>query len=122
TGSVLPLGTTSIYAFVDWDYLPLGVQWTYRWYLDGRIVASTTQQWNAGGVGRNYWMGISSPTALPEGSYAVEVLVGELPMFSSSVSIGSGTQPITGVQGASSDVFVSGTVVDAITGQGIPGA
>jgi hypothetical protein len=122
SGSVLPLGTSSIYAFVDWDFLPLGVLWTYRWYLDGRIIASTTQQWNAGGVGRNYWMGISSPGELPEGSYAVEVLVGELPMFSAAVSIGSGTQPVTGVQGASSDVFISGTVRDAITGEGVPGA
>jgi hypothetical protein len=67
-------------------------------------------------------MGIIAPDALPEGSYAVEVLVGELPMFSAAVSIGSGTQPLTGVQGASSDVFISGTVRDAVTGEGVPGA
>jgi S1-C subfamily serine protease len=122
TGSILPLGTTSIYAFVDWDYLPLGIPWTYRWYLDGQIVASRTQPWDEDGIGRNYWMSLSSPTPLPEGTYAVEVVVGELPLFSSIVSIGSGTQPTTGLQGASSDVFVSGTVIDAVTGDGIPGA
>lgn len=122
TGSVLPLGTTAIYAFVDWDFIPTGLLWTFRWILDGRIVASSTQPWDAGGVGQDYWMSLTSPEPLPEGAYAVDVLVADQPMFSANVSIGSGTQPQSGLQSPSDEVFVSGMVVDAVTGQSISGA
>jgi hypothetical protein len=122
TGKVLPLGTTSVFAFINWDLMPNNLLWSYRWYLDGRIVASNTQRWDAGGVGENFWLNISTIDSLPEGTYAVEVFVEDQPLFSESFSIGSGTQPQTGAQGESSDLFVSGTVIDAITGRGISGA
>ncbi|MBN1311416.1 MAG: trypsin-like peptidase domain-containing protein [Anaerolineae bacterium] len=122
TGSVMPLGTNTLYAFMDWDLMPNGTQWTYRWFLDGRLVASSTQAWNNGGVGENFWVSLSSDQALPEGSYAVEVLVENRPMFSKDVSIGSGTRPVSGEQQGSETVEISGTVIDALTGKGIPGA
>ncbi len=122
SGMTAPLGTTSLYAFVDWDMMPNNVTWTYRWFLDGRLVASSTQPWNAGGVGKGFWVGLVSEKPLPEGAYAVEVLVQGRPMFSATASIGSGTQPISGIQAESDEVLISGTVIDALTGEGIPGA
>lgn len=122
TGQVLPLGTTSVYAFVDWNFMPNNVWWTYRWYLDGRRIASSTQRWDAGGVGERFWISIDNAEALPEGTYAVEIFVEDQPILSKDFSIGSGTQPLTGAQGESEDLFVSGTVIDAVTGNGISGA
>jgi len=121
-GSVMPLGVNTLNAFVDWDLMPNGISWTYRWYLDGRLVASSTQPWDAGGAGNDYWVSLVSDQPLPEGSYAVEVLVESRPMFSANVSIGSGTQPLSGIQSASDEVIISGTVLDALTGEAISGA
>jgi S1-C subfamily serine protease len=122
TGTVMPLGTTALYAFVDWNLMPAGILWTYRWFLDGRLVASSTQQWNNGGVGENFWVSLSSDQPLLEGAYAVELLVGNRPMFSANVSVGSGTRPVSGEEQSSEAIEITGTVIDALTGQGIPGA
>lgn len=122
TGSVMPLGTNILFVFVDWDLIPTGTLWTYRWFLDGRLVASSTQRWDGGGVGSNLWMSLSSNQRLPQGSYAVEVILENRPMFSHSVAIGSGTQPQTGQEATTDEVFISGIVRDALTGTGISNA
>ncbi len=121
-GETMPLGITSLYLFIDWDLLPNGLPWTYRWFLDGRLVASSTQPWNAGGVGQNFWLSLNSKNPLPEGTYAVEVLIQNRPMFSANASIGSGTQPISGSGETSDEAMITGVVIDALTGRGIPGA
>jgi hypothetical protein len=122
SGINLPLGTNSIYAFVDWNVLPPDTEWTYRWFLDGRLVANSTQPWNAAASGTDFWLELARNAPLPEGQYAVEVLVKNQPMFSATATIGSGTQPVSGAQAESDEVFISGQVVDALTGEGIPGA
>ncbi len=118
----MPLGTGALYAFVDWDFMPIGTLWTYRWFLDGRLIASSTQPWNNNTVGQSFWVSLSSDEPLPEGTYAVEMLVANRPMFSANVSIGSGTRPVSGEEQASEAIEITGTVIDALTGQGIPGA
>ncbi|MBN1427847.1 MAG: trypsin-like peptidase domain-containing protein [Anaerolineae bacterium] len=121
-GSAMPLGTSTLYAFTDWDLMPNGTHWTYRWFLDGRLVAGSSQNWNNGGVGQNFWVSLFSDQPLPEGSYDVEFLVENRPMFSHNVTIGSGTRPVSGEIQESEAVEISGTVIDALTGQGISGA
>lgn len=121
-GNVLPIGAESIYLFFDWDLMPSRTRWTYRWFLDGRLVASRTQEWDAGGVGADYYVGLLSNEALPEGTYAVEVLVENQPKFSETINIGAGTQPLEGEQGETNEIFISGRVQDALTGEGIAGA
>jgi hypothetical protein len=118
----MPLGISSLYTFVDWDFMPNGLSWTFRWFLDGSLVASSTQNWNAGGVGKDFWVSLQSDSPLPEGVYAVEVLVENQPMFSKSVSVGSGTRPTSGTQAESDEVMITGTVVNALTQEGITGA
>lgn len=122
SGLTMPLGVNSIYAFTDWDAIPNGLDWTYRWFLDGRLIASSTERWDAGGIGEDYWISLSSDSALPEGEYTIELLVKNRPMYSASVAVGSGAQPISGVEAESDEVFVEGHVIDALTGEGIPDA
>ncbi len=122
SGMTVPLGVSTLYAFVDWDFMPLGTMWTFRWFLDGRLVASSTQPWGGGSSGKNYWMGLVADQPLPEGQYAIEVLVENQPMFSVDISVGAGTQPVSGIESASTEVMITGQVVDALTGDGIPGA
>lgn len=122
SGMTMPLGVNSIYAFFDWDTIPNGLDWTYRWFLDGRLIGSSMQRWDVGTTGEDYWVALTSDEALLEGEYAVEVLVKGQPMFSATVSVGSGTRPISGTEAESDEVFIEGQVVDALTGEGIPGA
>jgi S1-C subfamily serine protease len=122
TGDVMPLGISSLYTFVDWDFMPNDLSWTFRWFLDGSLVATSTQNWNAGGVGKDFWVSLQSDSPLPEGVYAVEVLVENQPMFSRSVSVGSGTRPTSGTEAESNEVMITGTVVNALTQEGITGA
>ncbi len=122
TGDVMPLGISSLYTFVDWDFMPNGLSWTFRWFLDGSLVATSTQSWNAGGVGKDFWVSLQSNSPLPEGIYAVEVLVENQPMFSKTVSVGSGTRPTSGTEAESNEVMITGTVINALTEEGIPGA
>lgn len=123
SGIGLPTGTRSLYAFFNWNLIPTSIDWTVRWYLDGRLIASQTDNWNAGGAGEDYWVSIvAEEGSLPEGEYAVEVLLQDHPMFSASATVGSGTQPVSGVESGSDEVIISGRVVDALTGEGISGA
>ena len=123
TGAAMPLGINSLYLFVDWDNMPTGVPWTYRWFLDGKLVSSSTQLWDNGGVGQNLWLSLSSTQPLAEGTYSVEILVEGTPMLpGATVTIGGGTRAPTGIQNSNDVVNITGTVTDALTGQGIPGA
>lgn len=121
-GSIMPLGTAGVYVFVDWDFMPNGLLWTYRWLLDGRMIASSTQVWDSGGVGTDFWLSLTSASELPEGAYTLDVVVENQPMFSHNVSVGSGTQPQRGVETAADEVVISGTILDAVTGRGITDA
>jgi hypothetical protein len=122
SGTAMPLGVKTLYVFIDWDLLPAGVSWTYRWFLDGRLIASSTQPWDAGSVGTNFWISLAADRALPEGQYAAEVLIENRPMFSVNTIVGTGAQPLSGSEAASDVVMITGRVVDALTGEGISGA
>lgn len=119
-GRAMPIGTNSIYAFVPWGNLPTGVRWTHHWSRDGQPIASATQLWDAGLTGENFWVRLSSPNGLPEGSYRVELFVENRLMSAASVTIGSGAGVVSGGETTSNAVEVTGRVVDAITGEGIP--
>ncbi|MGF1507590.1 MAG: carboxypeptidase-like regulatory domain-containing protein, partial [Anaerolineae bacterium] len=65
---------------------------------------------------------LSADSSLPEGNYAVEILMNGEPMFSETVTVGSGTRPSAAPEAEADDVFITGQVVDALTGDGIAGA
>jgi hypothetical protein len=121
TGNVTPFGVDALYAFFAWDNMPSGTDWAFRWFQDGRMVASSTQSWSSAGAGDPFWVGLRANEALAEGIYAVEVLVENRPMFSANITVGSGAGAISG-ETAEEGVQVSGVVTDAITGEPVMGA
>jgi hypothetical protein len=121
-GAAMPLGTNNIYAFVGWDNMPNDVQWTQHWTRDGQPIASATDRWDSGLVGDNFWVNLSSNAGLAEGTYRVELFVEERLMTAASVTLGSGAGALSGEDTSSDTVEVTGRVVDAITGEGVPGA
>jgi len=121
-GATMPSDTNSLYAFTSWDNMPNGVEWTQLWTRDGQPIASATERWDAGLVGDNFWVSLSSNDVLAEGTYRVEIFVEDRLMTAATATVGTGAGVVTGAGTESGAVEVTGTVVDAITGQGVPGA
>lgn len=120
-GNTMPFGTRSLYAFFSWENVPAGLIWTVRWYQDGRLIAASTQPWDIGSQGEVFWVGLTANEALPEGIYAVEIMAGSRPMFSTNVTIGTGAGAIVG-EAVQEGVEISGVAIDAITGEPVAGA
>ena len=121
-GGVLPPGTSSIYAFASWDNIPNGVEWTQLWTRDGRPIASATDHWDSGQVGDNFWVNLSTVEVggLADGNYRVEIFVEGRLMTATTASVGTGAGALSGSVSEANNVEVTGIVVDALSGEGIP--
>jgi len=116
-----PNTITDLYALIDWRLLAPNTPWTYRWLLDGSTLFEHTEGWVAPESGSNFWIALGSDLHLPDGTYTLELRVGDLPPVTVSARVGLGQLPV--VQGnTASGVRMSGQIVDAQTGEGIPGA
>lgn len=121
-----PNGIKSLYAFFDYQGMEDGWEWTRRWSIDGEVVVDVSDTWVDGESGTEFWVSIYSDEALPDGEYQVDLLVEGEMIRSGTCIVGAGTQPTpvpTPIPMPSDDeVEVYGTVSDADTGRGVPGA
>jgi S1-C subfamily serine protease len=114
-------GTQSIYALFNWQQLGSGTNWTMRWSVDGEIFSTQTGPWFGPESGSNYTIEVGAPGGVPDGTYRMELFVGRLPLAQIESRVGIGQLPLdpfAGTQGAQ----LRGTIIDAETGEGIPGA
>ncbi len=109
-----------LYVFADWRLLASGTPWTYRWLVDGELLFERVEDWAGPESGENFWLYLGSDLHLPDGSYTLEVLLGDLPFISRTVEVGLGQLPV-GQGNEATGVRLSGQVLDAETGEGIPG-
>ncbi len=124
TGSVrsdFPAGIEQLYAFFNWRLLAPGTPWTRRWLVDGDVLFEVTEPWSAPSEGENFFLGLDSLDALPDGTYGLEILVGSISRGTVTARVGLGQLPV-GVFASAAGVQMSGRITDAETGQGIPGA
>jgi hypothetical protein len=98
------------------------VVWTQHWTRDGQPIASATHRWDSGLVGDNFWVSLNSAEGLAEGTYRIELFVEGRLMTAAAVTVGSGAGALSGAGTTSDTAEVTGQVVDAITGEGVPGA
>lgn len=114
-------GTESIYGLFNWQQIAAGTQWTMRWSVDGEPFYTSTGPWYGPESGSNYTIEVTAPGGVPDGTYQMELFVGRLPLASIESRVGIGQLPIdrfASNQGAQ----LRGIILDAETGQGIPGA
>ncbi|GAB4410861.1 MAG: hypothetical protein Kow00106_04870 [Anaerolineae bacterium] len=116
-----PTGIEQLYAFFNWRLLAQGTPWTRRWLVDGDVLFEITEPWGAPPDGENYYLGLDSLSTLPDGTYAIELLVGNILLGTASVKVGLGQLPV-GAFASAEGVLMSGRITDAETGAGIPGA
>ncbi|MBP8974268.1 MAG: carboxypeptidase regulatory-like domain-containing protein, partial [Anaerolineae bacterium] len=124
TGSIrseFPAGTAQLYAFFNWRLLAPGTSWTRRWLVDGDVLFEVTEPWNAPSEGEDFYLGLDSLAALPDGTYGVEILISNISVGTVTAKVGLGQLPV-GVFASAAGVQISGRITDAETGQGVPGA
>ncbi len=115
-----PNTVEKLYAFVDWHLLGAGTPWSYRWLVDGEVLFEATEGWRGPESGTGFWLALGSDARLPDGSYTLELRIADLLLESRTVRVGLGQLSVT-QQGQATGVRLFGQVVDAETGEGIPG-
>ena len=118
-GAQFPSGIQEAYAFWDFSDTPDGAAWTRVWYLDDQEVMREEDNWSQGASGST-WVSIYSKSALPDGTYRLELYLGDTLLQKGSFAIGEGSviAPIATDEG----VQIYGAITDADTGRGIAGA
>ena len=118
-GTQFASGIQEAYAFWDFNGTPDGAEWTRVWYLDDQEVLRESDSWSQGAKGST-WVSIYSESALPDGTYKLELYLGDTLLQNGSFAVGEGsvTAPVVTDEG----VQIFGMIADADTGRGIAGA
>jgi len=124
-GTTFPSDLEELYAAVDYQGMQDGWKLGTRWSIDGDVVVDSVDAWDAGESGENYHFWINSRSgSLPDGEYKLDLLVeGQLAQSGvATIGDGSGRTPDPTPIPAAQRVDIYGWIIDADTGQGIPGA
>jgi S1-C subfamily serine protease len=113
-------GATELYALFDWQTLAAGTPYTIRWLIDGNPFFEQTIPWSQPSSGSGYLYRLGSPQGLPDGTYALEIYLGALRLGRAEARIGIGQLPIDPFA-LTDNVQMRGQILDAATGEGIPG-
>lgn len=113
-------GVESIYALFDWEQIAPGTSWTMRWSVDEEIFFEQTIPWNATMDGENFVLRLSTPIAIPDGTYQFELLINGVPLAEATARVGIGQLPIDPFSTASG-IQLSGYILDADSRMGLEG-
>ena len=114
--SSFPASVNALHALFDWQQIAVGTPWTLRWLVDDQAFFQATRPWTRADTGSDFTVSIASP---PEGNYRLQLLVNNLLLVEAAATVGIGQLPIdrlAELQG----LILSGRVLDAANGSGIP--
>ena len=123
-GTQFPAGdTANLYAYFDYSSMSKDMRFNYAWTLDGASAYSEEVAWTWDQEGTFYLSLSNRGQPLPEGTYQLVLGVDGNVMQQGSAVVGTAPDPKRkpGTDG-SGGVTISGTVVDADTGDPIAGA
>jgi hypothetical protein len=119
-GTGFPASADRLYAFFDYQNMAPGVVWTQRWSVDNEPIFTLRQPWTGEANGQNWHVSLQGIDRLPEGTYQLELRVGNETLQTATAVVGvgmAGQRPAHAV-----GVQMMGEIMDAETGRGIPGA
>lgn len=119
--SSYPDGANTIYALFNWEQIAPGTLWTMRWRVDDDIFFQQTVPWNSQESGTDFTTRLTATGGLPDGRYTLELLVNNILLSSSTVSVGIGQLSIDELASASG-ALLNGRIIDQDTLEGISGA
>lgn len=120
--SSFPNDTSEIYALFDWEQLASGTLWRMRWLVDNAIFYDEVLPWAGVETGQNFLTRLSGRNGIPDGSYRMELYVNDVRVDSASIEaeVGIGQLEIDPFD-QTVGVQLNGRIIDAETGEGIPG-
>ncbi len=114
-------GTEALYALFDWQLMGAGTLWTLSWYVDDDLFFQQTAPWSAAETGENFLIRLAGSSGIPDGTYRLELSLNNLEVASQSARVGIGQLPIDRFANATG-VQMRGTILDALSGEGVAGA
>jgi S1-C subfamily serine protease len=124
SGTQFPADVTKeLFAYFDYQGMTDGMEFNYAWTLDGATAYSESVDWEWGQLGTFYLNLHNEGDPMPEGEYQLTLgLAGEV-LQQGTVTVGQAAQPgARPVSTQDTGVTIYGTIVNADTGAGIPGA
>jgi hypothetical protein len=115
-----PNTLNTLYGLFDWQQIATGTLWTLRLSVDGTPFFEQTTPWSNLDTGENFLVRVSSATGIPDGTYALDLLINNVPLATTTAQVGIGQLPID--RFATVDgLQLRGQIIDSETGIGIPG-
>ena len=115
-----PTETERVFVVFNWQQIQPGTRWTVRWTVDNNTFYEQSQRWSVATDGSNYVITLDHNNFLPDGTYRVELLIGEVLLASDEATIGIGQLRIDRFAQASG-LQLQGQIMDVDAGTGIPG-
>ncbi|NJL93870.1 MAG: hypothetical protein HC915_09125 [Anaerolineae bacterium] len=114
-------GLQRLYVFFNWRQLSQATPWTWRWLVDGDVMFEVNTFWASAPTGERYFLALEGRPNLPDATYTFEIELGGIVVESVEARVGLGQLPL-GVFASAEGVQLTGRILDAATGDGIPGA
>jgi serine protease Do len=122
-GTQFPAGDThELFAYFDYDGMSNGLQFNYAWTLDGASAYGEAVDWEWDTAGTFYLSLGNGGKPMPEGEYQLVLGVDGVVLQQGAAVVGSATDPNRKPPSDSGGVTISGTIIDADTGDPIAGA
>jgi hypothetical protein len=118
---LFPAGTTTLYAFFDYENMSSNVDWTRSWYIDGELALTKTEAWDSAGSG-TYSLELTSGSGLAPGSYRLALYIeDELAALSNfwvtgETGAGAAFEPFTFAEGITRDGQPYGAARNFVSG------
>jgi len=113
-------GVPQIYSVFDWELIALGTPWQVQWTVDGNPFYTQASPWNAPETGQGFTFSLLGANGIPDGTYRITLSINNLPFAEAEARVGIGQLPIDTLAQAGG-IVLRGQVVDALTGEGVPG-
>lgn len=113
-------GVSQFFSLFDWELIAVGTPWQVVWTVDGNPFYTQSAPWNAPETGQGFTFSLSGTNGIPDGTYRITLAINNLPFAEAEARVGIGQLPIDTFAQAGG-IVLRGQVVDALTGQGVPG-
>lgn len=113
-----PSGVTAIFA--NFEYLDIAPETPLRaqWSLEGQLLEDTVlafEEWPLDPGDGMAYVGTENSAGLDDGTYLVEISVGNMPIIAEEIAVGEGS----GAEPSAEQVYIVGRIISADTGKPI---
>jgi len=116
-----PNTVEDVYTLFNWTQIGPGTLWRMRWTVDDVVFFDQVAPWLGTQIGEDYLTMLDGTGRIPDGTYRIELIVNDIVIEREEFEVGIGQLPIDQFAQAIG-VQLNGRIIDAQTGDPIPGA